>query len=123
MARERVVTRTIEDCIVDVTAMETIDGHKELVERTFHLGGQVSEDKALKIAQKMYNDEYLKIVEVNKFYKEMTIYGMKETDFIRLAKPMNDERKFIMDDGTEVSADDAETDEPVEDEKPNKKSK
>ena len=89
MARQRVVTRSIEDCIVEVTAMVTIDGKKTLAEETLHLGGQVSEEKALTVAQKMHNTDTFKVVEVNKFYKKMTIYGMKETDFIKLAQPFS----------------------------------
>ena len=121
MARVRVVTRSIEDCIVDVTAMATIDGKKTLVEKTLHLGGQVAREKSLGVAQKMYNTDEFKVVEVNHFRRQMTIYGMLETDFIKLARPMNDERKFITEDGTEVSLDEADTDEPKEEENSNKK--
>ena len=107
MARQRVVTRSIEDCIVEVTAMVTIDGKKTLAEETLHLGGQVPEEKALTVAQKMHNTDTFKVVEVNKFYKKMTIYGMKETDFIRLAQPMDDDRHFL--NGEEVEIEDGET--------------
>lgn len=107
MARQRVVTRSIEDCIVEVTAMVTIDGKKTLAEETLHLGGQVSEEKALTVAQKMHNTDTFKVVEVNKFYKKMTIYGMKETDFIKLAQPMDDDRHFL--NGEEVETEDGET--------------
>ena len=131
MARVRVVTRSIEDCIVEVTAMATIDGKKTLVEKALHLGGQVAREKSLGVAQKMYNSDEFKVVEVNHFRREMTIYGMLETDFIRLARPMDNERKFITADGTEVSLDDADTEDAKEEEtaepteptkeKPNKK--
>ena len=113
MARMRVVTRSIEDCIVEVTAMSITDGQKNLVEETLHLGGQISEDKALSVAQKMYNTDTFKVVMVNKFYKKLTIYGMKETDFIKLAQPMDDDRHFL--NGEEVETEDGETEETEDD--------
>ena len=106
MARERVVTRTIEDCVVEVKALKSIGKDDAIVVDTLHLGGQIPEEKALKVAQKMYNTEDYTVVKVLKYYKELTIYGMKEVDFIKLAKPMDDERHFI--DGTEVEEDDEE---------------
>ena len=114
MARVRVVTRTIEDCVVDVTAMVIIDGKKSLAEKTLHLGGQVAEDKALSVAQKRYNKDDFKVVSIDKFYKETTIYGILESDFINLASPMDAERKFITKSGEVVSAGDSENDEPKE---------
>ena len=68
----------------------------------------------------MYNTEDYNVVKVISTHKETQIYGMLETDFIKLAKKMDDERKFISDDGTEVSLD--EEDEIVSEE-PEEKSK
>lgn len=146
MARKRVVTRTIEECMVECKVVYTI-GDDDVVEReTFSLGGQVDEKKALTLAQNLYNrpaskgvDENGKeidipertIAKVIRFYKEQQIYGMLETDFIQLAHKMDAERKFITDDGEVIQADDGENDatsepakeEPAEPakEKPNKK--
>ena len=143
MARKRVVTRTIEDCVVDCKVMYTL-GDKDYIEKeTFSLGGQVDPKKALTLAQTLYNrpasEEVnengekveipaMTVVSVLKFYKEQQIYGMLETEFIAKAHKMDAERKFITDDGEVVQADEGEDDEAKEDtkeeakeEKPNKK--
>ena len=131
MARVRVVTRTIENVVAECKVMITVGDNDAIEIENLNLGGQVEPKNALKVAQKLYNREDYKVVTVKSIHKEQQIYGMLETDFIKLAKKMNDERKFIMDDGTEVSADETENDdtnepenvEPAEPakEKPNKK--
>ena len=107
MARTRVVTRTIEDTVVECKVLRTVKDKDYIVSEEYHLGAMVDPKKYITLAQKQApeTDTVVKVLNVR---KESQIYGMLETDFIKLAKKMNDERKFIMDDGTEVSADDAE---------------
>lgn len=122
MARVRVVTRTIEDVVAECKVLKTVGKEDYILTEELHLGGQIDPKNALKVAQKMYNTEDYNVVKVISTHKETQIYGMLETDFIKLAKKMDDERKFISDDGTEVSLD--EEDEVVSEEpeeKPKKK--
>ena len=122
MARVRVVTRTIEDVVAECKVLKTVDNEDYILTEELHLGGQIDPKNALKVAQKMYNTEDYNVVKVISTHKETQIYGMLETDFIKLAKKMDDERKFISDDGTEVSLDEEDeivSEEPEE--KPKKK--
>lgn len=107
MARTRVVTRTIEDTVVECKVLRTIKNEDYIITEEYHLGAMVDPKKYITLAQKQAKDSDT-VVKVINVRKESQIYGMLETDFIKLAKKMNEERKFIMDDGTEVSADDAE---------------
>lgn len=120
MARVRVVTRTIEDVVAECKVLKTVGNEDFILNEELHLGGQIDPKNALKVAQKMYNTEDYNVVKVISTHKETQIYGMLETDFIKLAKKMDDERKFVSDDGTEVSLD--EEDEVVSEE-PEKKPK
>lgn len=121
MARVRVVTRTIENVVVTVSMSTLVDGKEVNEIKDLNLGNvAVTRENVLKITRKMFEKGDVTINRVWDMKKVQQIYGMLETDFIRLASPMNEERKFITADGTEISADDTETDEPIEDEKPNK---
>lgn len=121
MARVRVVTRTIENVVVTVSMSTLVDGKEVNEIKDLNLGNvAVTRENVLKITRKMFEKGDVTINRVWDMKKVQQIYGMLETDFIRLASPMNDERKFITADGTEISADETETDEPTEDEKPNK---
>ena len=95
MARVRVVTRTIENVVAECKVLKTV-GKDDFIEiEELNLGGQIDPDKALKVAQKLYNTEDYTVVKVLSIRKESQIYGMLETDFIKLAKPMDDERHFL----------------------------
>ena len=95
MARVRVVTRTIENVVAECKVMVTV-GDDDFIEiEELSLGGQIDEKNALKVAQKLYNREDYNVVKVISTHKEQQIYGMLETDFIKLAKKMDDERHFL----------------------------
>lgn len=129
MARVRVVTRTIENVVAECKVMKTVGTDDFIITENLNLGGQIEPKNYLKVAQKLYNTDTYNVVKVLSAHKEQQIYGMLETDFIKKAKKMNEERKFILDDGTEISADGDEnddtaeetTDEPKEEKKPGKK--
>lgn len=107
MARVRVVTRTIENVVAECKVMVTVGDNDVIETMDLDLGGQIEPKNALKVAQKIYNSEDFNVVKVLSTRKEQQIYGMLETDFIKLARKMNDERHFI--DGNsddEIVADD-----------------
>ena len=101
MARERVVTRTVmvtncEVMCVDVlTAQVAINNYK--ITGTF-----TTKEGALKVIKKQYETDTFKCVSVQEMTEQEVIYGMKEVDFIRLAKIMDENRKFVDDNGNEV---------------------
>lgn len=97
MARVRVITRTINqynyECLcVDVPTKKTVINVLPLT------GDPINDEKALKALQKIYNSDTLKVVMIVSKETKETIYGMLETDFIRLAKPMDSDRHFVGDD-------------------------
>ena len=96
MARRRVVTRTVVGteytCMVVDTATATVGT------KVYTLTGQTyTQDKALKLIQKQYDTDTEKVVSIVSEKNVDCIYGMLESDFIRLAKPMTEERHFIED--------------------------
>lgn len=94
MARERMVTRTInvtecEVMCVDVTTAETTIN-------TFELTGEsYTSDKALKELKKHYETETLKLVVVQGMNTREEIYGLLEVDFLKVAHRLDDNRKII----------------------------
>lgn len=96
MARERVVTRTINRYDYECLCYNTVT--KETETKVLSLTGDpMKEEKALKELQKTYGSIQLKVLMISSVTTHETIYGMKETDFIRLAKPMDSERHFVKD--------------------------
>ena len=93
MARKRMVTRSINE--VKVTAMCCDITTASIVSRVFTLGGNVAEGDELKTAQKLYDTETLKVVSLTCIERREVIYGMLETEFLKYAKVMTDDRKFI----------------------------
>lgn len=115
MARVRVVTRTIENVVAECKVMVTVGDNDVIEIMNLDLGGQIDAKNALKVAQKIYNSEDFNVVKVLSTHKEQQIYGMLETDFIKLARKMDDERHFI--DGNsddEIVTDDDEIEVPEE---------
>lgn len=96
MARERMVTRTVlttecEVLCVDVSTVETTI-------QTFTLTGkQENVDQILKSLKKEHETDTFKLVALqgDPVLKE-TMYGMKEIDFINIAKKLDpDTRKIV----------------------------
>ena len=115
MARVRVVTRTIENVVAECKVMVTVGDNDFIETEELSLGGQIDEKNALKVAQKLYNREDYNVVKVLSTHKEQQIYGMLETDFIKLAKKMDDERHFLGEETEdEIVTDDDEIVEPEE---------
>nr|DAM19888.1 MAG TPA: hypothetical protein [Caudoviricetes sp.] len=96
MSRERMVTRTVlttecEVLCVDVTTVETTI-------QTFTLTGKHDNtEQILKSLKKEHETDTFKLVALqgDPVYKE-TMYGMKEIDFIKIAKKLDpDTRKLV----------------------------
>lgn len=87
------VTRSINE--VKVTAMCCDITTATVVSRVFTLGGNVSEGEELKMAKKLYETDTLKIVSITCVERRDVIYGMLETEFLKYAQVMTDDRKFI----------------------------
>lgn len=96
MARERMVTRTVltTECEVLCVNVSTV----ETTIKTFTLTGkQENVDQILKSLKKEHETGTFKLVALqgDPVYKE-TMYGMKEIDFINIAKKLDpDTRKVV----------------------------
>lgn len=96
MSRERMITRTVltTECEVLCVNVSTV----ETTIQTFTLTGkQNNADQILKSLKKEHETETFKLVALQgePTYKE-TMYGMKEIDFINIAKKLDpDTRKVV----------------------------
>ena len=84
MARERMVTRTVFETVVDVMVVNTENAQVEIVQKK--LSYQPDEVTALKYLQKNFDTETLKHVSIQGYRQDETLYGMSEQEFIELAK-------------------------------------
>ena len=111
MARERMVTRTIEVLEVSALCMDIVK--VEPIVKTLELTGmgETSDDKLLKALKKVYETDTLKVVSINSTNKREELYGMTEIDFLKSAVRLDNEtRKRI--EATEESTSEP-TDEPT----------
>ena len=84
MARERMVTRTVELSVCEVMCMNTTTAEVEI--RTFEIGGGLSDEKALlKTIKKLHETDTFKCVAISKVTAKEILYGMPESRFIELA--------------------------------------
>lgn len=84
MARERMVTRTVELSVCEVMCMNTKTA--EVTIRTFEIGGGLTDEKALlKAVKKLYETDTFKCVAISKVTQKEILYGMPESRFIELA--------------------------------------
>lgn len=93
MARERMVTRTVltTECEVLCVNVSTV----ETTIQTFTLTGkQENTEQILKVLKKEHETDTFKLVALqgDPVYKE-TMYGMKEIDFINIAKKLDPETR------------------------------
>ena len=88
MARMRMVTRTINVSVLEVMCVDT--STSEVTVKQFELTGEtLSNEKALKILKKEYETDTLKLVAIQKTEVREEMYGLKETDFIKVAKKLD----------------------------------
>lgn len=97
MARTRVVTRSIKVTEIKALCMDLVN--QTAVSQTFYLtGDSYEQDKALKTLQKSKNNETLAVVAIQTMDEHEEIYGMLEEEFLKVAKRMTEDRKFVEDD-------------------------
>lgn len=101
MARERVVTRTINVTKVTAMCVNTLES-KLYNEELYLTGEKYDKEKALKVAKKSYDTETTKVVDVINLEEGSVIYGMREIDFLKVATPMDENRHFIVIDDEET---------------------
>lgn len=84
MARERMVTRTVELSVCEVMCMNTTTAEVQI--RTFEIGGGLTDkDALLKTIKKLYETDTFKCVAISKITAKEILYGMPESKFIELA--------------------------------------
>ena len=110
MARTRVVTRTIVGTEYTVMTVNTVAGAVGTTKYTL-TGEKYTDDKALKKLQKMYDTDTEKVVSITGKESVDCIYGMLESDFVKYAKRMNDERHFVDEEENLELDEEEETDE------------
>lgn len=85
MARERMVTRTVNVTTVEVMALNVLTA--DVTYPVYELSGMYeTQDMALKAVQKMFDTSELKHVTINHMVEREVLYGMSEVEFIKLAK-------------------------------------
>ena len=85
MARERMVTRTVELTIAEVMTLDTTTAEVKTV--AYEVGGGLTEEKAvLKAVKKLHETDTFKCVAVQSITVKEILYGMPEIDFIKHAK-------------------------------------
>lgn len=85
MARERMVTRTVELSIAEVMTLDTTNAKVETI--AYEVGGGLTDEKAvLKAVKKLHETDTFKCVSVVSVTVKEILYGMPEIDFIKYAK-------------------------------------
>ncbi len=85
MARERMVTRTVVVTTVGTMCLNVVTAEVEI--HNYELSGSYSDfNVALKAIKKQYETDTFKCVAVQHMTEKEVLYGMKEIDFIKLAK-------------------------------------
>lgn len=85
MARERMVTRTVEVNTFEVMTVNVETADVQILE--FKLGGEYDKKKdALTLLKKQYETETLKLVNITNHSVETVLYGMPERMFMELSE-------------------------------------
>ena len=88
MARIRMVTRTITVNVLEVMCVDTTIS--EVTTKQFELTGEtLTNEKALKLLKNEYETDTFKLVAIQKTEVREEMYGLKETDFIKVAKKLD----------------------------------
>lgn len=85
MARERYVTRTVNVAVCEVMCMDINTAEVQIM--SYEIGGGLSDEKDLmKAIRKLYETATFKCVAIRSVATKEILYGMPETEFIKLAK-------------------------------------
>lgn len=85
MARERMVTRTVTETVAEIMCLNVVTCEVSISTFTY-TGEFATNEELLKTAKKISETKDFKLVHVNSATTKETLYGMTETDFIKLAK-------------------------------------
>lgn len=85
MARRRMVTRTLTTTTVEIMCLNVNTAQVE-VNQFKIMGAHAVKADMLKIAQKQYETDNIKLVNVQRYIVEETLYGMDEKTFMELAQ-------------------------------------
>ena len=92
MARVRMVTRTVTTQEVTVMCLNIVTAEPE--NQVYSLPINIKGEEAiLKFIRKAYDTETTKAVSIVNVRSEEHLYGMPETEFIKLAKIINEEKE------------------------------
>lgn len=84
MARERMVTRTVESTIAHTMCIDTETANVSI--ETFRISGKFEEKELLKKLKKNYETDTFKVVAIQSTEIEEKLYGMTEELFISMAE-------------------------------------
>ena len=84
MARERMVTRTVEEAEVEVMYVQV--STQQVGKTTLKISATVGQDKALAYIQKNLQTDDTKYVAITSYTVHEILYGMPEQEFIEHAK-------------------------------------
>ena len=85
MARERMVTRTVELTIAEVMCLDTKTAEVSI--KSFEIGGGLTDEKAiLKAVKKLHETDTFKCVSLQDINVQEILYGMPEVEFTKYAK-------------------------------------
>lgn len=85
MARERMVTRTVELSIAEVMTLDITTAEVGIM--YYEIGGGLTDEKAiLKAVKKLHETDTFKCVSLQSVTTQEILYGMSEADFIAHAK-------------------------------------
>lgn len=80
MARERMVTRTVEQATVEMLTVKV--STQEVGTVTYAVSATIPKEKVTKYIQKTYDTDDLKNVSIKSYNVTEVLYGMTEQDFI-----------------------------------------
>lgn len=83
MARQRMVTRTVNQTTCKIMCLNTNTAEVSIIEQS--IGGTYDDATLLKKMQSIYETSHFKLVSIMEQRTEEVLLGMSEEDFIRLA--------------------------------------
>ena len=88
MARERIVTRTINVTLIEAMCVDTSSAEVSI--KNFELTGETfTLENALKALKKEYETDTLKVVAIQSMEVKEEMYGLKEIDFLKIAQKLD----------------------------------
>lgn len=84
MARQRMVTRTIEQTTSEVMTIDVTTA--EVHVSTYYIGGKYTDEELLKKLKKLFETDTIKLVHIESQACEEVLLGMTEEDFIKFAQ-------------------------------------